>query len=105
MAYDEDLAGRVRAVLTPGAVVTERQMFGGLAFLLGGHTFCGIVKDALMVRLGPEGADRALDQPHVRPMDFTGRPMKGMVGSHRGLLAGLAGPGPPSAARPGHGCQ
>lgn len=79
MAYDEDLADRVRAVLPPGAAVTERQMFGGLAFLLGGHMFCGIVKDTLMVRLGPEGADRALDQPHVRPMDFTGRPMRGMV--------------------------
>ena len=79
MAYDEDLASRVRAVLPPSAAVTERQMFGGLAFLLGGHMFCGIVKHALMVRLGPESAGRALDQPHVRPMDFTGRPMKGMV--------------------------
>ena len=79
MAYDEDLASRVRAVLPSGAAVTERQMFGGLAFLLGGHMFCGIVKGALMVRLGPDDADRALGQPHVRPMDFTGRPMRGMV--------------------------
>ena len=79
MAYDENLAGRVRALFPPGAAVTERQMFGGLAFLLGGHMICGIVKDTLMVRLGPEAAARALDQPHVRPMDFTGRPMKGMV--------------------------
>jgi TfoX/Sxy family transcriptional regulator of competence genes len=79
VAYDEDLADRVRAVLPPGAAVTERQMFGGLAFLLGGHMFCGVVKDSLMVRLGPQDADRALDQPHVRPMDFTGRPMRSMV--------------------------
>lgn len=79
MAYDEDLADRVRAVLPHGAAVTERQMFGGLAFMLGGHMFCGVVKDSLMVRLGPGAADRALDQLHVRPMDFTGRPMKGMV--------------------------
>ena len=79
MAYDEDLADRVRELLPRGQAVTERQMFGGLAFMLGGHMFCGIVKDALMVRLGPEAAGRALDQPHVRPMDFTGRPMKGMV--------------------------
>jgi hypothetical protein len=79
VAYDEELAGRVRAVLPRGEAVTEREMFGGLAFMLGGHMFCGIVKDALMARLGPEAADRALDQPHVRPMDFTGRPMKGMV--------------------------
>jgi len=79
VAYDEDLAWRVRAVIPPGEAVTERQMFGGLAFMLGGHMFCGVVRDSLMVRLGPDGADRALDQPHVRPMDFTGRPMKGMV--------------------------
>jgi hypothetical protein len=55
-------------------------MFGGLAFMLGRHMFCGVVKNAaLMVRLGPDGADRALGQPHVRPMDFTGRPIKSMV--------------------------
>ena len=79
MAYDEDLADRVREVLPRGEAVTERQMFGGLAFMLSGHMFCGVVKDTLMLRLGPEAADRALDLPHVRPMDFTGRPMKGMV--------------------------
>ena len=79
MAYDEDLAERVRAVLPAGAAVTDRQMFGGLAFMLGGHMFCGVVKDTLMVRLGPAAAEQALGQPHVRPMDFTGRPMKGMV--------------------------
>ena len=79
MAYDEDLADRVRAVLPPAEAVTERQMFGGLAFMLGGHMFCGVVRDTLMIRLGPDGADRALKRPHVRPMDFTGRPMKGMV--------------------------
>lgn len=78
MAYDENLADRVRAVLA-GQALTERQMFGGLAFMIGGHMACGVVKDTLMVRLGPEAAGRALDQPHVRPMDFTGRPMKGMV--------------------------
>ena len=90
MAYDEDLADRVRAVLRPGEAVTERQMFGGLAFMLGGHMFCGVVRDALMVRLGPEGADRALALPHVQPMDFTGRPMKGMVFVEPGGLEGAA---------------
>ena len=58
MAYDEDLAGRVRASARRGGV-TERQMFGGVAFMLGGHMVCGVV-DTLMVRFGPEGADRAL---------------------------------------------
>ena len=90
MAYDEDLADRVRAVLPPGEAVTERQMFGGLAFMLGGHMFCGVVKDTLMVRLGPEAAGHALGQPHVRPMDFTGRPMKGMVFVDRAGLHGDA---------------
>jgi TfoX/Sxy family transcriptional regulator of competence genes len=79
VAYDEDLADRIREVLPAGEAVTERRMFGGLAFMLGGHMFCGVVKDTLMARLGPEAADHALDQPHVRPMDFTGRPMTGMV--------------------------
>ena len=66
MAYDEDLAERVRAVLPAGGAVTERQMFGGLAFILGGHMLCGVVKDTLMVRLGPDGAARARDRP-LRP--------------------------------------
>ena len=90
MAYDEDLADRVRAVLPPVEAVTERQMFGGLAFMLGGHMFCGVVRDTLMVRLGPEGADRALNLPHVWPMDFTGRPVKGMVFVEPGGLHGAA---------------
>jgi hypothetical protein len=79
VAYGQELADRVRTMLPRGETVTERQMFGGLAFMLGGHMFCGIVKDTLMVRLGPDAAGRALEQPHVRPMDFTGRPMKGMI--------------------------
>jgi TfoX/Sxy family transcriptional regulator of competence genes len=90
VAYDEDLAWRVRAVLPPAEAVTERQMFGGLAFMLGGHMFCGVVRDSLMVRLGPDAAGRALNQPHVRPMDFTGRPMKGMVFVEPGGLHGAA---------------
>jgi hypothetical protein len=55
VAYDEDLADRVRAVLPAAEAVTERLMFGGLAFMLGGHMFCGVVKDTLMVRLGAGG--------------------------------------------------
>lgn len=72
MPYDRDLAERVRAVLPPAGVVTERQMFGGLAFMLGGHMCCGIVGDSLMVRLDAAAAERALTEPHVRPMDPAG---------------------------------
>jgi TfoX/Sxy family transcriptional regulator of competence genes len=79
MAYDERLADRARNVLADSPGVTEREMFGGLAIMLDGHMCCGVVGDELMLRLGPEGAAAALQRPHVRPMDFTGRPMSSMV--------------------------
>ncbi len=79
MAYDEQLADRVREILLPEQGLTERKMFGGLAFMLEGHMCCGIVGDELMLRLGVDGAEDALERDHVRPMDFTGRPMTGMV--------------------------
>ena len=79
MAYDEDLAERAREVMPADAEVTERKMFGGLAFLLGGHMFAGVVGSELMVRIGSEAAQRALELDHVREMNFTGRPMKNMV--------------------------
>ena len=79
MAYDELLAGRVRDTLAARADVSERKMFGGIAFLIAGNMACGVVGSDLMLRLGEDGADAALDRPHVRPMDFTGRPMRTMV--------------------------
>ncbi len=79
MAYDETLATRVRTALRGQEGVVEKKMFGGVAFMLRGNMCCGIVKDELMVRVGPDGFDDALRQRHARPMDFTGRPMKGMV--------------------------
>jgi TfoX/Sxy family transcriptional regulator of competence genes len=89
MACDEDLADRVRAALPGDVEVTERKMFGGLAFLLGGHMFAGVAGRELMVRLGHEAAQQALEHDHVREMDFTGRPMKSMIFVQ---LAGLHGP-------------
>ncbi len=79
MAYDQKLAERIRHALGGRKSVSEKKMFGGLAFLVGGKMLCGIVKDDLMVRVGPERYGEALRRPHVRPMDFTGRPMKGFV--------------------------
>ena len=79
MAYDEKLATRVREVLKRRRGVTERQMFGGLAFLLNGNMCCGVIKKNLVLRLGARGAGRALSQPHAREMDFTGRALKTMV--------------------------
>jgi TfoX/Sxy family transcriptional regulator of competence genes len=79
MAYDETLADRIRDALAARDDVTERKMFGGLAFMVGGNMCCGVIGSDAMLRLGEDRADAALDEPHTRPMDFTGRPMKGMV--------------------------
>ena len=79
MAYDESLARRVRSQLANQADLHERKMFGGLAFMVRGNMCCGIVGDELMVRVGSEQYAAALAQPDARAMDFTGRPMTGMV--------------------------
>ena len=79
MAYDEGLAERLRDALRSHPGVTERKMFGGIAFMTRGYMFVGIVGDALMARVGPERYEEALARPHVRVMDFTGKPMKGYV--------------------------
>jgi TfoX/Sxy family transcriptional regulator of competence genes len=79
MAYDEILAQRVRNALENQAGITERRMFGGLAFLVDGKLFVGISGSELMARVGVERYQDALALPHVRQMDFTGRPMKGYV--------------------------
>lgn len=79
MTYDETLAERIRQALAVREGLTEKKMFGGIAFMLRGNMCCGIVRDELMVRVGPERFEETLARPHARPMDFTGRPMKGMV--------------------------
>ena len=79
MAYDERLADRVRELLGERTDVTERRMFAGLTFMVGGHMCCGINGDELILRLGLEAEEKALRAPHARPMDFTRRPMRGFV--------------------------
>jgi TfoX/Sxy family transcriptional regulator of competence genes len=79
VAYDEDLAHRVRELLSDERGVIEKPMFGGLAFLLGGNMSVGLWHDDLVVRVGPDAADEALSRPHARVFDVTGRPMKGWV--------------------------
>ena len=79
MPYDEHLAQRVRALLAHHPALVEKKMFGGIAFMLNGNMFCGVVKDDLMVRVGAERFEEALSKPHSRPMDFTGRPLRGFV--------------------------
>ncbi len=77
MAFDEGLAERIRGVLQDERGVTEKKMFGGLAFMLDGKMCCGVMKDELLVRVSDTAA--ALATPHTRPMTFTGKPFKGFV--------------------------
>jgi TfoX/Sxy family transcriptional regulator of competence genes len=79
MAYDEGLADRIRRALEGRPDVEERHMFGGVAFMLRDHVCCGVVQSSLMVRLDPDGSDHLLHRPNVRPMDATGRPMRGFL--------------------------
>ena len=79
MAYDEELGDRIRDVLAGRDDVREQKMFGGLGFMVGGHMAVGVIKDELMARVGADGEEEALAQPHARLMDFTGRPMTGYI--------------------------
>ncbi|MEK7833638.1 MAG: TfoX/Sxy family protein, partial [Acidobacteriota bacterium] len=79
MAFSEKLADRIRKQLESENGVVEKKMFGGLAFMVNGNMSCGVVGEDLMVRVGPEAYESALAEPDAREMDFTGRPMKGMI--------------------------
>ena len=79
MPFDPKLAVRVKQALKDARGVREQPMFGGLCFMVGGHMCCGVERNRLVVRVGPEQYQQALALPHARPMDFTGRPLKGFV--------------------------
>jgi TfoX/Sxy family transcriptional regulator of competence genes len=79
MAFSEALAERIRQRLARRKNVEERKMFGGVGFLLNGNLLVGVWKDSLCVRLGPDQAEEALKEPHVKKFDITGRPMKDWV--------------------------
>jgi TfoX/Sxy family transcriptional regulator of competence genes len=79
MAYDPNLAQRVATLLAGDVGCVEKKMFGGVGFLLNGNMACGVLKDQLIVRVGPDAYAAALHQKHVRPFDITGREMRGWV--------------------------
>ena len=79
MPYSEALADRIRTALDGRDDVVEKKMFGGIAFMVRGSMACGILGEALMVRVGADQFEVALARPHARVMDFTGRPMSGFV--------------------------
>lgn len=79
MAYSEQLAERIRDVIGGRSGVSERKMFGGVAWMVNGNMACGVIGEDLMVRLDRDEAHQALAEQHVGPMEFTGRPMRGFV--------------------------
>ena len=89
MAYDEALAERIRDVLTAREGVTERKMFGGIGFMVGGNMACGVSSTSeLIVRLDPEDYDRGVAEPGARPFELTGRSMKGWILVEADAVAG-----------------
>ncbi len=79
MAYDEALAERVREQMGGLLGYDEKKMFGGVGFMLRGNMACGVNGADLIIRVGPEGYERALAEPHTKLFDMTGRPMRGWV--------------------------
>ena len=78
MGYDPQVADRVWKLLVEIENVTERKMFGGVAFMMDGNMCCGVVDDRVVLRLGNDKAAKALEEPNIEPMDFTGRPVRSM---------------------------
>ncbi|MCI0707275.1 MAG: TfoX/Sxy family protein [Ignavibacteriae bacterium] len=79
MAFDEKLAERIRKQLAKQKGVVEKQMFGGIAFLLNGNMCVGVHKQEMIVRIDPEETDNALAEKHTRIFDITGKPMRGWI--------------------------
>jgi TfoX/Sxy family transcriptional regulator of competence genes len=79
MSYDPQVAERIRRLLSGRDDVAEKKMVGGLSFLISGNMCCGVTGTALMVRVGADGRQQALEEPHVRPMRFAGRDLSGFV--------------------------
>jgi len=79
MVYDKKLANRIQKTLEKCKGVTEKEMFGGISFLINGKMCCGVIKNDLVVRVDPKDYEKLLNRQNVRPMDFTGRPLKGFV--------------------------
>jgi TfoX/Sxy family transcriptional regulator of competence genes len=79
MAYDELLGVRIQAALSDQPGLVEKKMFGGVCFMLNGNMACGVIKNDLIVRVGPENHVTALSRPHAHPFDFSGKPMAGWV--------------------------
>ena len=79
MAYDASLARRVGFLFESLAGAVEKKMFGGVVYMLRGNMCAGVWRDFLILRVGPDEYQKTLQEPHIRLMDITGRPMTGWV--------------------------
>jgi TfoX/Sxy family transcriptional regulator of competence genes len=79
MPYDEGLAQRIREALGDLPGLSEKKMFGGMAYVINGNMACGVIKDELMVRVGSDGYEKSLSMAHTRRFDFTGKPLRGFI--------------------------
>lgn len=79
MAFDVELADRIRKTLGKRKGLVEKKMFGGIAFLLNGNMCCGVHGKEMIVRINPDETDKTLKERHTRIFDITGRPMKGWI--------------------------
>ena len=79
MAYNKNLAKRLQKAFQKYRGTASKEMFGGIAIMLNGKMCCGVIKNNLVVRVGPKNYEKVLTKPNVRPMDFTGRPLRGFV--------------------------
>jgi len=79
MAYNQDLAERISKLLSNRDDVVEKKMFGGIGYMVQGHMACGVHKQDLVLRVGPEKYGETISQPFTKPFDITGRPMKGWL--------------------------
>lgn len=79
MAFDEELAQRLRSLIFAQPGLSEKKMFGGLAFMIYGNMCCGVIGDDLIIRVSPNDYEELLARPGAREFDFSGRPMRGWV--------------------------
>jgi TfoX/Sxy family transcriptional regulator of competence genes len=79
MPFDDILANRIQRILERVEGLSEKKMFGGICFLINGHMALGLVNEDLMIRVERDSHEKLLSQPHVRKMNFTGKPLKGLL--------------------------
>ncbi len=79
MAYNQNLAARIRSHLSPLADITEKKMFGGVGFMVRGNMACGVIGENMVLRVPPWSTGQILTRPHTRPFDFSGKPMTGWI--------------------------